>query len=631
MRLKYFINYYLIIFFSSFLLVQCKAKLIKIPKKESAIIKGDYKLPYMDFPNHESGIALFTADWARKNRTELGTEYAIKSDSLVNLSEKIIRNGLNSALKINFNNMTVPSDVVELLMSGFGAINGKNALPKELQKQIKGIKFKAVAFRQPINLELEIQDIHGNVIEKQNFMVGKTEMKEYSLFFNSSSFKNISFKIKHDNQKFDFEGSIPTSIIIDDIYYINGDDTVFTPPADDTEFLKWIQKSAIRFFLWNYHDLENNKGLVQGSTVWYNTLSISGQGFGMAAHILAEKEGMISPQETKKRILSMLKWMQDQDWYQGKDGWKGFPHHWFHVDGTEGYPGWGPVTVDWAMAAAGIRVVRQYYLEDSEINAICTELLSRPKWKDVFDDKGFIAMGIDYKSGEINLWRWGASFTEETELTFLEARNSNQMDKSIFDVMVREKSSGFYPGWWSTGFEFNWMQLWTGPVEPFKSNSTIAYQNDATTCQSAFGRPIMGLTAAGIITGIDDNGFVNVKYFGDQGSSPSRSKSNKKIAPAPYGAALALAFVPNQAITGLREFVKLGYYHPIMGLPGTVRLIPIEGGGPEMMPHWGIADLELGPMLIAIDQHFDNSIGQLYQSDPEVKISLEELIESIKN
>ncbi|UAM97995.1 hypothetical protein K8354_17195 [Polaribacter litorisediminis] len=631
MRLKHLINYCLIIFFSSFLLVQCKAKLFKKSVKDAAIIESDYELAYMDFPNHESGIALFTADWARKNRTELGTEYVIKSDSLVNLSEQIIRNGLNSALKINFNNMTAPSDVVELLMSGFSAINSKNAFPKELQKQIKGIKFNAVAFRQPINLELEIQDKYGNVIEKQNFSIGKTEMEEYSLFFNSSSFKNISFKIKHDNQKSDFEGSIPTSIIIDDVYYVNGDDAVFTPPADDTEFLKWIQKSAIRFFLWNYHDLENDKGLVQGSTVWYNTLSISGQGFGMAAHILAEKEGMISTQEAKRRILSMLKWMQDQDWYQGKDGWKGFPHHWFHVDGTEGYPGWGPVTVDWAMAAAGIRVVRQYYLEDSEINSICTELLSRPNWKDVFDEKGFIAMGIDYKSGEINPWRWGGSFTEETELTFLEARNSNQMDKSIFDVMVREKSSGFYPGWWSTGFEFNWMQLWTGPIEPYKTNSTIAYQNDATTCQSEFGRPIMGLTAAGIITGIDDNGFVKVQYFGNQGSSPSRSKSNKKIAPAPYGAALALPFVPNQAITGLREFVKLGYYHPIMGLPGTVRLIPIEGGGPEMMPHWGIADLELGPMLIAIDQYFDNSIGQLYQSDPEVKISLEELIESIKN
>ncbi|MFO7744311.1 MAG: hypothetical protein R6V36_02885 [Psychroflexus sp.] len=351
----------------------------------------------------------------------------------------------------------------------------------------------------------------------------------------------------------------------------------------------------------------------------------------MAAYILAEKEGMLTPKESKRRILSMLKWMQAQDWYSGKDGWKGFPHHWFNADGTAGYPGYGTSTVDWAIAAAGIRVVRQYYIDDTEINSIATELLARPKWSEVFDDDGLIAMGIDIETGEINPWRWGNSFTEEADLTFLEARNSKQMDKTIFDSIIREKLYGFYPGWWSTGFEFNWMQLWTGPVEPYKTNSAIAYQNDATTCQSAFGRPIMGLTAAGITTKIDDNGFAEVEYFGDQGSSPCRSNDNKTIAPAPYGAALALPFVSNQAITGLREFVKLGYYHPLIGFPGTVRLIPLGGDAPDMIPNWGTGDLELGPMAIAIDQYFDNIIGQLYQSDPEVKISLDELIESIQN
>ncbi len=617
-------------FMTCLLIITCKSEDFVL-EEQNTVVVDDYMLPYMDSPNHESGIALFTANWARRNRTEMGSEYQVIKSSSVGVSRKIIRNGLNSALRIDFNNMRNSSDFVELLMSGFGPISDNNPLPLELQNQVTGIKFKIVAIGRPVNLSVEARGIGGSVIESQIFTVGQTEMTEFSMMFDASTFKYLSFNIKRGDQESDFYGSLDAAVIIDDVYFITNDDSVFTPPTDDTEFLKWIQKSAIRFFIWNYRDLGNDGGFVLGSTEWYNTLSIGGQAFGMAAYILAENEGMMTHEEAKSRILAMLKWMQDQDWYNGDDGWKGFPHHWFNADGTAGYPGYGTSTVDWAIAAAGIRVVRQYYIADTEINSIATELLARPNWSEVFDANGLIAMGIDIETGEINPWRWGNSFTEEAELTFLEARNSNQMDNTIFNSIIREELYGFYPGWWSTGFEFNWMQLWTGPVEPFKTNSIVAYQNDATTCQAAFGRPIMGLTAAGITTEIYDDGFAAIQYFGDQGSSPCRSNSNKKIAPAPYGAALALPFVSNQAITALREFANLGYYHPLMGFPGTVRLIPLGGDAPDMIPNWGTGDLELGPMAIAIDQYFNNSIGQLYRSDPEVQIALNELIESIEN
>lgn len=627
-------NYYkqfILCFFIGFISICCN----NIKDFEKVLYNVDigieYILPFMESPNHESGIALFTADWARKNRTEMGSEYLVRKSSSVGISQQIIRNGLNSALRIDFKNMSKPSDFLELLMSGYGAISDKNSLPIELLEEVIGIKFKVGATGQPINLTLEAFSIGGSIIEKQTFVVEQTELTEFSLMFDASAFKYLSFKISYEDQESDYEGSLDTAIIIDDIYFITDDDSIFIPPMDDTELLKWVQRSAIRFFIWNYRDLGNNRGFVLGSTEWHNTLSIGGQAFGMAAYILAEKEGMMTHEESKRRILGMLKWMQDQNWYNGEDGWKGFPHHWFNADGTPGYDGYGTSTVDWAIAAAGIRVVRQYYFDDEEINSIATELLARPKWSEVFDNNGLIAMGINIETGAINPWRWGNSFTEEADLTFLEARNSNQMDKTIFNSIIREKLYGFYPGWWSTGFEFNWMQLWTGPIEPYKTNSTVAYQNDATTCQSAFGIPIMGLAASGITTKIDDDGFAEIQYFGDQGSSPCRSNDSKQIAPAPYGAALALPFVSNQALTGFKEFVKLGYYHPLLGFPGTVRLIPLGGDAPNIIPNWGTGDLELGPIAIAIDQYNNNIIGQLYQNDPEVQIALSELIESIQN
>lgn len=597
--------------------------------KENSVVES-FTLPYKDFPNHESGIALLTFDWARRNRTELGTEYLVRSNSTVEVSKSIIRNGLNSALRIDYKNTVEPSDFIELLISGFKAISSNELLPNEIREQVTGVKFKIVALGQSVNLMCEAIANDGTVIDKKNFTVEQTEMTEFSILFDASTFKYLSFKILHENQKSGYDGLLETSIIIDDIYFINGDDSAFMPPSNDDEFLNWLQRSAIRFFIWNYCDLGNERGFVLGSTEWYNTLSIGGQAFGMAAFILAEKEGMLTPPESKRRIVSILNWMHDQDWYSGKDGWKGFPHHWFNADGTPGFSGYGTSTVDWAIAAAGIRVVRQYYKDDNEISSLATELLSRPNWNEVFDDDGYIAMGINIQTGEINPWRWGISFTEEAELTYLEARSSNQFDNSIFEPIVRDKSLGFFSGWWSTGFEFNWMQLWTGPIEPFKSNSVIAYNNDASTCLNAFGRPIMGLTAVGITKEIDNDGFAEIQYYGDQGSIPCRSNDSKQIAPAPYGAALALPFTPDLAIKGLREFVELGYYHPLIGFPGSVRLKAIGDGGPKMIPNWSTGDLELGPFAIAIDQYRSNIINQLYQDDPDVKIAIKELIESIK-
>ena len=593
------------------------------------IIISDYKMPYMDSQNHESGIALYTASMALKGRTEMGTEYILHNAKGTGISQQIVRNGFNTALRVDFTNLNDNDDFGQVLMSGFTSVRDSRPLPLELVEQIKGVKFKVVAISQPLKLSVSAHRIGGSVIETKTFKVSQKEQQEYSLDFDASAFKYVSFRINYINQDLSYDNSIETAIILDDVYFLNGSDDIFTPPIDDKAFLKWLQHAAIRFFIWNYYDFGDGRGAIWGSNVWYNTVSSSGMAFGMAAYILAVDEGMMTPEESRRRILSLLKYLQNQNWYNGEHGWKGFADHWWHIDGTKNPAGGS--TVDWAICAAGLRVVNQYYKDDPEIGIIVNELLNRPIWKDVFDSKGHIAMGYDQATGQINPWRWGPSFTEEADLTFLEARNSKQMDKSIFKSIVRQKLFGYYPGWWSTGFEFNWMQMWTGPVEPYKTNSIIAYGYDAKTCQRAFGRPIMGLTAVGIPVSIDNNGFTEHRYFGDQGHLPNRSNGDHKtIAPAPYGAASALAFVPNQALTGLKEYTKLGFYHPLMGFPGSVRLSSLGNGSPNIIPNWGIADLEAGPLMIGIDQYFENIIGTYYSNDPYVKISLKELRDSFK-
>jgi hypothetical protein len=89
------------------------------------------------------------------------------------------------------------------------------------------------------------------------------------------------------------------------------------------------------------------------------------------------------------------------------------------------------------MCAAGIRVVKQYYANDAEILAIADELLARPDWTVALDEQDKIAMGFNGQTGERNAYRWALDFSEETELVYLEAVASGDLDASIFDAIVR--------------------------------------------------------------------------------------------------------------------------------------------------------------------------------------------------
>ena len=76
---------------------------------------------------------------------------------------------------------------------------------------------------------------------------------------------------------------------------------------------------------------------------------------------------------------------------------------------------------------------------------------------------------------------WADAFSEETEIIYLEALASGKVDDLDLDRIYRSKKNGFYISWYGSGFTYNWLQLWTGPKEPYLSNSVSAYQYDAST------------------------------------------------------------------------------------------------------------------------------------------------------
>lgn len=504
-------------------------------------------------------------------------------------------------------------------ISLFKTVFDQKPLPETVAKRVTGLRFNAVGSARQI-ITVKVLDVSGQNLVEKTFQLEPMRMKSYSLDFESSGAKEVTFFTSSGESDSTWFG-------LDDVYLKTDDAERFYPPSSDADFLAWLKKSSYNFFDWNYVPITPNKGVVLESST-SDIVSLSGIGYAYPIFIIAAQEEYISADEAKSRIKAMLQWQVDQNWFDGTSGWHGFPNHYFKSDGS--FYQSDVSTIDWAICAAGIRTVKQHYKDDSEIVLLADELLARPDWSVALANANKIVMGFDKRDGQRNDYRWGLAFSEETELVYLEAVASGDLSSNIFEGIFREKKNGFYPSWFGAGFTYNWLQLWTGPIEPYKSNATAAFDVDATTSLSAFGRPLMGLTACATVKDFRANGFQSwQRYISNQGGSVHGAGLGEviQISPAPYGAALALPFNFNKAITALREFTKMGYYHEYLGLPDNVRLKELPNGI-SSSPNWDSFDINIGPIILAIEQIERNGIAKLYLADPAVMTSLNDLKKS---
>jgi len=601
-------------------------------------INENYVLPNLSEPSHYPGIAIYTADMGKNRSTEVNSEWVIRNSQYTVVSSEILRNDYNAIHKISFDGFKNANDYLEFVVAIHGKLVNRVPVPSEFLQNLSSIGFRAVSYGVPIKLTLEAFSIDGSLLKSENFEITTDQMKSYNMTINDQNLHHISFKIRGENQ--DLSAFKKGALGIDDIYLNNGNTVPFVPPLDDNQFIEWLKKSSINYFLWNYRDIGGGKGVVLEASDETSRVSLSGIGYAYAIYILAESENRIDSQLAKQRILSMLKWQQAQNWFNGSGGIYGFPLHYYNADGSGLFQNNAAAvsTIDWAICAAGLRTVKQKYASDAEIVDICNELLNRPMWEETIHTNtsdsyrlGRISKGLNATNGAKNGQVWADAFSEETEIIYLEALASGKVNNLDLSRILREQKNGYYVSWFGAGFTYNWLQLWTGTKEPYKSNSIAAYQTDAIACNSKFGRPIMGLTACGTLSNVTNNGFINWdKYISNQGSFVSGANTTEviQISPAPYGAVLALPFQPSNAIEALREYVKLGYYHPLLGLPDNIRINDLPQSLDVPVPNWNPYDINIGPIAMAIDQYQQNVIANYYRSDSAIAQSLQSLIQS---
>lgn len=572
----------------------------------------------VDSANYSIGIPLFTADQGKEFWTEFNSQIRQywTDDARLSFQRTYFQN--NPYLECLAEG---GAGLFGVKMAFFKTLFDEQTLPAEISERVTGLNFNALGYSED-TLSVRVLDVDGNVIAESSFELEYLKFKSYSLAFQSAKAKEVMFFSSstgvEDSAKFG----------LDDVYLKTNDPLPFLPPESDADFLAWLKRSSFHFFDWNYVKLAEDKGVVLESSTEPDKVSLSGIGYAYPIFIIAGEEGYITKTEAKSRVKAMLRWQVDQNWFDGTGGWHGFPHHYFKPDGSYF---WADVsTIDWVICAAGIRVVKQFYSDDTELVSMAETLLARPDWSAALGTNDKIAMGFDGATGEMNSYRWGLAFSEETELVYLEAVASGDLDASIFQAIVRDEKNGFYPSWFGAGFTYNWLQLWTGPIEPYKTNATAAFTDDASTSLKAFGRPVMGLTACSTVKEPRPNGFLNwSRYISNQGGSIHGASLGEviQISPAPYGAALALPFTYEKAMTALREFGEMGYAHEYLGLPDNVRMKGLPEGV-KHAPNWDPYDINIGPIILAVEQIQGNQIGALYLADTQISEALDLLVAS---
>lgn len=571
----------------------------------------------VDSVNYNAGILLFNADQGTKFWTEFNTQIRPHFEHTGGV--RLYRNvdNANPFMEIRASDS---KGEYGFKMSTFKTLFDDYVLPNRIRERVDGVRFNAIGLGED-SMRVLVYDFRGNLQHAESFMLETNTWKTYELDVNATAMKSVYFVADSDGDV------INDRFGVDDVYLRTKDREVFYPPSADNAFLSWLKESSYNFFEWNYRPLNGDKAVVLESYNDDDKVSLSGIGYAYAIYVIAEKDGFISSELAKHRISSMVEWQYDQNWFDGTGGWHGFPHHYFRKDGSY-Y--WADVsTIDWAICAAGLRVVKQHYIDDYALTSKIDALLNRARWDQAIDSNNKIVMGFNGETGIRNTYRWALAYSEETELVYLEAVASGYLSEDVFSAIVREEKKGFYPSWFGAGFTYNWLQLWTGSIEPYKSNSVMAYTVDATTSLNAFNRPLMGLTASQTVKDVDSNGFLNwSSYISNQGGNVHAALNGVvQWSAAAYGAALALPFNYDAAMTGLREMVEMGYYHEYLGLPDNIRMNDMpENYVPA--PYWNTYDINIGPLIMSIEQLQENRIAELYLRDAKVSEALELLIES---
>ena len=440
---------------------------------------------------------------------------------------------------------------------------------------------------------------------------------------------------------------------IDDIHFVDADDGPFDlDQHTDDEFLDFVSEKTFLYFL-DWYD--QNTGLFQDRSTFPDLMSTAATGFGLTALTIGESRGWISRTLAIEMITRTLQTLHDgqkvtdtvTDTITGTNGYKGWYYHFLGEDGLRKDEGSELSSVDTAILMAGILTAREYFVDVQDIVNMADELYRRVEWDWMLDSGNNLfymawkpECGPGYEipapgggcftsknDGSPLYWDY---YTDEVILINLLAIGSptHPVPPEVFYAWTREwgecedkegHTHRFIQSWNGSFFTYVFAHLWADfsilgtdnqphpalQVDWWQNSVEAAWCNwqfavdhqDDTACDSDDDYTTYRETSWGLTACDGPDGEYHA-----YGAAPAAVPPNHDGTIAPYGAGMAIVFLPEKAIPALKYyFANTDLWHYRFGFGDAYNLDPPDCNGPWY--NHAAFGIDQGPMLIAIENY----------------------------
>jgi hypothetical protein len=436
-------------------------------------------------------------------------------------------------------------------------------------------------------------------------------------------------------------------LYLDEFRFIDADDAPFDPAVQgDDAFLELVSRRAFQYFL-DWYDPAT--GLYQDRSTFPDLMSAASTGFGLAALAVGEAYGWIDRPIALERISHTLAQLEagqtagnpPQTAAHQANGYRGFYYHFLGPDGLRaGESELSPV--DTALLLFGALVVREHFSGEAALVAQVDRLLARVEWDWMLDPADQLfhlawkpECGGDYQvpaapgdpsQGCFSNFKWD-TYTDEVILINLLAISSpaHPVGREVFYAWERPYGTyggvGLIHSWNGSFFTYAFAHLFIdfdllgadnhpdpGLRVDWGENTRQAAQaawqyavdhQDDVVCDGdddyvTYGPQAWGLTAA---EGPDQAYHA----YGAAPVSPATSPEHDGTL-APYGAGMALPYLPEKALPALRvAYTSTDLWGARFGFGDAYNLDLADCGG-AWLQHT-LFGIDEGPLLLSIDDY----------------------------
>ena len=175
-------------------------------------------------------------------------------------------------------------------------------------------------------------------------------------------------------------------------------DRVWTPSAEDDEFLDDLQRKACLYF-WEQGSprtgqvLDRARNDLRGGRDLRHMASIASTGFGLTALCIAHRRGYLNRVRVVERVRTTLNWHLNT-----MPEMHGFFFHFTDIETGERWPGVELSSVDTSILMCGVLTAKAYF-HDAQISSLAQQLYERMDWPWMLNGGATLSMGWKPISG----------------------------------------------------------------------------------------------------------------------------------------------------------------------------------------------------------------------------------------